>query len=171
MRLCIGLFGTCGSSRWRDPFIDEYRSRGIEFFNPQLPPGMWSEETSPAEEAEHLAEDMVILFPITSETYALGSLSEVGFSILHAISLDDRRAFVVMIDRVLGEGLNDSEARQGSLRARELVYQHLKELRLSNLFLVDTLKEMLDVSLWLWETARIYFYLSKYNPHLRTWGK
>lgn len=30
----------------------------------------------------HIAEDSVILFPVTNETYAAGSLSETGFSIL-----------------------------------------------------------------------------------------
>lgn len=171
MKLCVGMFGTCGKSKWREPFIDKYQKLGIEFYNPQLPPGMWNEETSPIEEAEHLAEDMVILFPVTSETYASGSLSEVGFSILNAIKLDDRREFIILIDRNLDEDLDDPTARQESLRARALVYQHLKKLRLSNLFVVDTLDEMFDVSVQLWGTAKVRYNLSKYNPHNRQYGK
>ena len=92
--LVIGMFGTCGKSRWREPFFERYQKESIEFFNPQV--ADWKPEDA-VKEAEHLANDEVILFPVTSETYATGSLSEVGFSILQAIRLDDRRDFVVMI--------------------------------------------------------------------------
>ena len=141
--LTIGLFGTCGSSRWRDKFIARYESERISFFNPQV--ADWKPEDA-IKEAEHLANDEVILFPVTSETYATGSLSEVGFSILQAIRLDDRRDFVVMIEQRLDERLSDSIARRESLRARALVIQHLKKLRLKNVYMVESLEEMLEVS-------------------------
>ena len=40
------------------------------------------------EVAEHLADDEIVLFPITKDTYAMGSLSEVGFSFLQAVKLN-----------------------------------------------------------------------------------
>lgn len=163
--LTIGLFGTCGNSKWREPFKAKYTALGVNFFDPNKPD--WKPEDA-VEEARHLAEDDVILFPVTNETYATGSLSEVGFSILQAIRLDDRRDFVVLISQDLDPSLNDPVARKESLRARALVMQHLKKLRLKNLYVVDTLEEMLEVSIKLYEAAEIHAPLATYNPHHRT---
>ena len=79
---CIGLFGTCGNSRWRDAFIEKYKELGIAFFNPQVED--WTPDCA-VEEARHLAEDRIILFPVTSETYGIGSIAETGFCVLQAI--------------------------------------------------------------------------------------
>lgn len=162
MKLCVGLFGTCGGSKWRDDFKSKYEKMDIEYFDPQVDD--WKPEDAEIE-AEHLADDMVILFPVTSETYGTGSLSEVGFSILNAIKLDDRRDFVIMIDKNLDESLTDPIARKESLRARALVKQHLKKLRLANLYLVDDLETMFGVSVELYRMAIVRKELSVYNPH------
>jgi hypothetical protein len=160
---CVGLFGTCGGSKWREPFMTAYSKIGIDYFNPQVDD--WKPELAEIE-AEHLANDEVILFPITSETYATGSLSEVGFSILNAISLDDRRDFVILIDPNLDEVLKDNPvAHKESVRSRALVKQHLKKLRLSNVYLVDTLEEMLAISIALYEATIIRKRFERYNPH------
>jgi len=160
--LSIGLFGTCGGSQWRAAFMEEYKKLGISFFNPQVDD--WKPEDAEIE-AQHLADDKVILFPVTNETYGTGSLSEVGFSILNAIKLDDRRSFVVMIEKDLVPELSDPIARKESLRARALVFQHLRKLRLSNLYVVENLDEMFDISIQLYRAAEIVFPLEKYNPH------
>lgn len=162
--LTIGLFGTCGESKWRNPFIKEYEKRGISYFNPQVDD--WNESLAEIE-AKHLAEDKVILFPVTSETYGMGSLSEVGFSILNAIKLDDRRDFVILIDNQLNDNLEDAKLRKESLRSRALVMAHLKKLRLDNVYLVETLEEMMDVSLSLYESQKLRSSLEKFNPHKR----
>lgn len=160
----IGLFGTCGSSKWREPFMRRYRRLGIDFFNPQVDD--WDPECA-REEARHLAEDEIILSPVTRETYGMGSLSEVGFSILQAIRLDDRRDFVIMIEMKLDPIFNDEMTRKESLRARALVKQHLKKLRLRHVYLVDTLEEMLEVSIKLYKAATITELLEKFNPQNR----
>lgn len=157
----IGLFGTCGGSKWRDPFKLEYAEKGISYFDPNKID--WKEEDA-KEEARHLAEDDIILFPITNETYGTGSLSEVGFSILNAIRLDKQRHFVVMIEHELLPELNDVIARKESLRSRALVIEHLKRQRLKNLYLVETLEKMLEISLVLFDIAEKQEGLSKYNP-------
>jgi len=166
-KLCIGLFGTCGKSTWRKPFIREYQNRGmvegINFFNPQVE--NW--DPSCAEiETEHLAEDSIILFPVTSETYAFGSLSEVGFSILSAIKLDDRRDIVILIDQHLDpELMKDESQAKDSLRSRALVKQHLKKLRHNNLYVVNTLEEMFDLSLILYQSQELLVnYQKQFNP-------
>ena len=160
---CIGLFGTCGGSKWRDPFMKRYEELGYDYFNPQV--DNWTPEMA-EEEARHLADDEIILFPLTGETYATGSLAEVGFSILQAIRLDDRRDFVIMIDMGLDKSLDANPGMcKESIRARALVKQHLKKLRLGNIYLVETLEEMLEVSLVLYRSALGRVPLKKYNPH------
>lgn len=148
MKPCIGLFGTCGRSRWRDEFVKTYEDFGINYFNPVVPD--WTPECS-IEEARHLASDRVILFPITRETYSLRSLAESGFSLLNAIDLDDRRQFVLLVDTDLDEDLmGNKEAAKGSIGARALVLEHLKRKNFSNVYLVDNLKDMLQISIELY---------------------
>lgn len=160
----VGMFGTCGKSRWRLPFIERYTQKGVPFFNPQLPPGTWKPECA-VEEARHLAEDEVLLFPITSETYAVGSLAETGFSVLNAIKLDDRRFFIGLIHKTLDEDLMaDGDRAKESLRARALVVEHLRKLRYPNIYLVETFEEMMEVSLQVWECARTLKNLQAHNP-------
>jgi hypothetical protein len=151
-QVCVGLFGTCGKSRWRDRFIEKYTQLGITFFNPQV--ADWKPENA-IEEAQHLAEDAVILFPVTSETYGTGSLAETGFSILNAIRLDNRRDFVIFVDQKLDNSLivGNPDMAKESLRARALVKQHLKKLNLANLYCVESLDVMLTLSVRLCKMA------------------
>ena len=166
-RLCIGLFGTCGTSRWRTPFIREYNGLGIEYFDPQVPVGEWHGKLA-GMEAEHMVEDAIILFPVTTETYALGSLAEIGFWINQASSLEDRRDFVLMIEPMLDRELDDPILREHSLKMRALVREHVMTLRLDNVYLVDTFEQMLTTSLALHEVARLREKIRRYNPKHRT---
>lgn len=152
MELCIGLFGTCGKSKWRDPFITMYDKNNINFFNPQVDD--W--EPSMAEkEAHHLAHDAVILFPVLGETYGLGSLAETGFSILNALKLDDHRHFVIMIEKDLDEKLKSNpELYKESARARALIKEHLSKIHFSNVYVVDSLEKMLNISVVLYGAAK-----------------
>lgn len=146
----IGLFGTCGGSTWRDPFMERYDQLGIPYFNPQVDD--WKPEDA-AIEAEHLATDPIVLFPVTSETYGTGSLAETGFSALNAINLNHQRDFVMMVDPELDEALDDPVARKESLRARALVRAHLGKLSLSGLYIVDSMDDMLSLSVELHDIA------------------
>jgi hypothetical protein len=153
----VGLFGTCGNTTFRkDMFIPKFEESGIAYYNPQLGPGEWSPSCAEVE-AEHLASDDIILFPITEDTYGLGSLSEVGFSFLQAVKLNTDRDFIVLIQQNLVESLmvdnkEDSknitslELAKESLKMRALVKQHIKKMSMNNVYIVDTLEEMLDLS-------------------------
>lgn len=160
----IGLFGTCGNSTWRDDFIEIYKSEELNYYNPQK--SDWNPEDA-VEEAKHLSEDEMILFPITNETYGLGSLAEVGFSILNAIRLDNTRFFIVLIDdNVTEELINENPIlAKESKKSRALVKNHLKNLKLSNLYIVNNMEELLQASIILYQAAIAKNMMSKFNPH------
>jgi hypothetical protein len=90
----IGLFGICGASAWRERFMAEYAALGAPFFNPQVE--SWTPERA-LEEARHLANDAVVLFPVTAETFAVGSQAETGFSVRNALRVDAARFVVLFI--------------------------------------------------------------------------
>jgi len=156
--MTIGLFGTCGNSTWRNEFIETYKFNDVEFFNPQV--NDWSPELAEVE-AEHLANDEIILFPVLAETSGLGSLGEVGFSILQAIKLDSTRNVIVMIDKTCD--IEDEAVKKESIRARALVMAHLKKLKYPNVYLVENLSDMLDLSLKLHSIEVIRKEFDKYR--------
>lgn len=139
----IGLFGTCGGSKWRDKFIESYSKKGIYYFNPNKTD--WNPECAKAE-AKHLAEDEIILFPVTSETYGTGSLAEVGFSIIQAIEKNRGARIVIMIDKQLDESLDNSIAKKESVRARAIISEHLAKTNYKNVYVTEDLEEMLEIS-------------------------
>lgn len=144
--ITIGLFGTCGGSKWRDPFIERYTKLGIEFFNPQVDD--WRPELAQIE-ANHLVNDDIILFPVTNETYGMGSLAETGFSINQVLKSTKNRSVVLMIDPRVNEALeiaNPVLAKE-SARSRALVIAHLEQANHHNVYFVDNLEEMLNTSL------------------------
>jgi len=156
-KITIGLFGTCGKSTWRNDFINEYERKQIPYFNPQKDD--WCPEDATIE-ADHLVNDSILLFPVTDETYAFGSLAETGFSILQALKLNERRDVIVMIaPDVKIDNINEmaltamqiaGSQRKESCRARALVLAHLKKLNYSNVWVVDNLNDMFALSLKLY---------------------
>jgi len=163
--MTIGLFGTCGNSRWRDSFMEVYNSKQIHYFNPVK--NDWKVEDAKIE-ADHLANDDIILFPVTNETTGLGSLGEVGFSILQAIKLDSNREIVVMIDDDLNDVaklMYEEGTVRESIKMRALIKAHLNKLNYPNVYLVDTLEDMLAVSL---ELVNINFIRTKLEYYRST---
>jgi hypothetical protein len=161
--MTIGLFGTCGNSTWRDAFMEVYDVNNINYFNPVKDD--WKPEDAKIE-AEHLANDEIILFPVTDETLGLGSLGEVGFSILQAIKLDSNRDIVVMIQDDLNDDAKknfDESMVKESIKMRALIKAHLNKLNYPNVYLVDSLNDMLMVSLELTEIYKIKTRLDNYR--------
>lgn len=79
----IGLFGTCSQSTWRnDLIIPILRRRGLPFFNPQK--SSWQPEDA-LTEAQHMAEDQVIVLPVSKESEGYASLAETGWATLGAL--------------------------------------------------------------------------------------
>jgi len=70
--ICVGLFGTCDNSKWRDEFIAAYDVLGVDCFNPDAGDN-WHHGLV-EEENKHLLEDEIILFPVLAESLGFGSL-------------------------------------------------------------------------------------------------
>lgn len=153
-RRTVGLFGTCGTSRWREPFIERFETLGIPYFNPQVED--WNPELA-AVEAWHLTNDELILFPVTNETFAAGSLAETGFSILSALRMNANRFVVLYIDPTVADELvrQNPQAARDSVRARRLVIEHLRKNPLPTVFVVQSLAQMLEVALKLFQVLEL----------------
>ena len=144
--ITIGLFGTCDNSTWRNQFISTYQNQNIEFFNPLKE--NWQPKDA-QNEAKHLASDEIILFPILKDSFGLGSLSETGFSILNAINLNKHRQFVIQIDSDVQESLKSEKPELAKLskNTRAIIQQHLSKLNYDNVYIVNNLNDMLELSL------------------------
>jgi hypothetical protein len=142
----VGLFGTCGNSQWRTPFIEMFEKNGTPFFNPVVP--NWDPSCA-AIEAEHLDNDDIILFPITDETTGFGSLAELGYAISQVLLSGKSRTVVAYIAPNVNEAIQTADQAQAkeSKKARALSLAHLVKLhdKSERIYLVDSLEEMLNV--------------------------
>lgn len=152
--LTIGLFGTCGNSQWRKHFIDTYKEKGINYFNPQVGKGEWYPGLID-DENFHLYNDDIILFPITDETTGQGGLAEIGFSLLNTIRTSKNSRYVIyLIDDNCNDHSANSSQIEDSIRSRKLVKFKLLEKQYRNVFLVNTLDSMLKLSLDLYKLVK-----------------
>jgi hypothetical protein len=116
----VGLFGTCGNSRWREEPQRELAKAGIASFNPVV--ANWTPECAKTE-AEHLRRDRALLFVVTGETEGYGSLAETGWAEV-AAQRNGRKAFFVIDDYKNGDAPVDPK--HPANRARALVRAHAK---------------------------------------------
>jgi len=96
MRKCVGLFGTCGGSMWRQAFKERLDALGIPWYDPQVMPethGRQSQESDMVLEKDHFQNDAVLLIKITGETTGTTSLLEVI-----AVTNQPNQFVVVQID-------------------------------------------------------------------------
>lgn len=141
----VGMFGTCGASTWRKPFMEAFDALGVPFFNPQVL--NWSPELAEVE-AKHLSDDPIILFPITNETLAVASLTETGYAVANA-SVNSDRYVIVLVAQDVSEDLVEQspQAAADSMRARKLVLAHLARIDHPRIMLVSSLEAMLAATL------------------------
>ena len=141
----VGLFGTCGNSAWRAPFVARFAAEGVEFFNPQV--DNWTPELASVE-AGHLAGDVIVLMAVTGETTGAASLVEAGLMVARAVLEPDKR-FLLFVEPEADASL---EGAKDSNRARRLLLEHLSHFRgVRNLYCVDSLDAMQELALLLWE--------------------
>ena len=165
---CVGLFGTCGPTTHRgDIFIPVFEVEKIRYYNPQLGEGEWVPEEADYE-ADHLVHDVVQTWPATGATYGSGTLGELGYSISASLKSDSPypKFLTAWIEQTLADNLDNPVAREESLRARRLTQAHLERTQSPNVFIVDSLEQMLDttVSLYVAAEALVNVYREGYNP-------
>jgi hypothetical protein len=123
----VGLFGTCGSSTWReDKVVPMLEAQDIASFNPVVKD--WNEACMKVE-AEHAASDQVILMIITGETTAIGSLAESGWIALEAVA--NGQKIVLYIEDMPVEKCPAKDEFGGALtpnKTRKLVRSHLAKV-------------------------------------------
>lgn len=77
---CVGLFGSCAGSMWREPYKASLQVSGIDFFDPQVMPATHGREWCEADienEVRHLAQDPILMFKINGLSASLLSFCEV----------------------------------------------------------------------------------------------
>lgn len=147
MKTTVGMFGTCSGSTWREPFIKEYKQRKIDFFNPDLG-DKWTPKDAENENV-HLAEDSIILFPVLAESLGFGSLGEIGFSIatlMQNMSNGSNQFLVILIDKKCTMKDADADNIELSNNTRKIIKSKVEDVDHPNVFLVDTLGEMKELS-------------------------
>lgn len=160
---CVGMFGTCGESTFRqDLLIPAYEAAGVTYYNPQVGVGEWGPEMADIE-ADHLAFDVVQTWPVTGETYAIGTLAEQGFSVASTMRAESPfpKFIVPMVELTLSPELTDQQLRKESIRARKLITAHFEKSSAPNVFLTRTLEEMRDVSIAVYGAAAELVELSR----------
>jgi hypothetical protein len=163
----VGLFGTCGGSTWRAPFIARLDALDIPYFNPQV--DNWTPELADIE-AWHLANDRLILFPVTDETFGFGSLAETGFSVQSALALNANRFVLLYIAPEVDAALAAAQPEQAdaSRRARKLARAHLAKLANPNVFVATSLPDMLDKMLRLYAALELLDNVRNEGPGWRS---
>lgn len=144
----VGLFGTCGNSKWREPFIKRLNQLGVSYYNP------CRDNWDPEEDSWQLKNDRIILMPVTDETYGTGTLSESAFGIVTTLASIYQKStkLVIYIAPLVeydpdDENLNNSVAIKESNRARRIVTEHVKAFgNLPNVYFVKNMKDMLTVT-------------------------
>ncbi len=144
----VGLFGTCGNSTWRTPFIEMFDHFGVPYYNPLVE--NWTPECA-IEEAWYLANAKMILLPVTDETYGFGSLGETGFSIIQTLRASVNRMIVIYVAPDVCSSLyaEDHAMADASMRTRRLLIEHLRKVDAPNVYVVFSIQEMMVKALML----------------------
>jgi hypothetical protein len=142
----IGLFGTCGPSKWRKPFLEAYAKAGLPYYNPQLEPGTWNPEMAKLEN-DHLYNDNIIIYVVTDETTAEGSLPEIGFALNGIAESAGTRYAIIFIDRECNDASASEKEKKNSRRTRELILSKLEQHYQANVFIAKSIEETLGLSL------------------------
>lgn len=145
----IGLFGTCGTSHWREPFIERYTQLRIAYFNPQV--ADWTPACAELEN-EHFRNDAILLYPVTAETTGFGSLAEVGLAITDVDRFNataqpgHERELLICIDPDCTDPkANENQIRE-SKRTRVLVSTKLPAYAGPHVIICSSLADMLERS-------------------------
>lgn len=147
----IGLFGTCGSSTWRNQFVDRCKENDIPFYNPQLGDGEWNPDFANEyvrQEHFHLSNDDIIVFAITGETVASVSLSEFAFSLMDVVRSSLNRHVVIYVSEDCIDPKASQDAIVASIKARKTIIPKIKKAAKESDFVhfCSSIEELFDVT-------------------------
>lgn len=152
--VAVALFGTCGESRWREPFVDYCEKSGLDFFNPQLKPGQWKPDAAQhyvQAELHYFEKAPLVVFAITDETLSSISLMEVGFSLYHLLvnkAAHKKQELFVFVDDSCNAANTGTQALNESIKTRKMLKKKLKDvcLRHPQVKLFDSVQALLDAT-------------------------
>lgn len=121
----IGLFGTCGDSKWREEIaIPAIEAAGKKYFNPVV--ADWNEDAM-RNEAAHAASDKVILLVLTGETTGIASMAESGWLALQANLRG--QDLILVIEDMPNDPLKAADGSDLRInKTRKLLRQHISAL-------------------------------------------
>jgi hypothetical protein len=119
-KLTIALMGTCGNSRWRDPFKQVAEDHDV--FDPLTVD--WTPDSIFIEN-QHMMRSHIVVFAITPETDGLISLAEVGVAIA---GVKEGRELLVWIAPIC-EQASTPELQERSNSVRAAVINHLSQIK------------------------------------------
>lgn len=136
----VGLFGTCGNSKWREevviPTLDK---AGVAYFNPVV--SDWNEEAQ-KNEVKNAAEDRVIIMAITGETTAIASMAELGWQVYLAHGVGQK--VVVFIEDMPNDVLASDTGTSLRINKVRALIRKYAEKAVGDVFLVSSLQEAAD---------------------------
>lgn len=162
----IGLFGTCGSSTWRQEFVEHCKLNKISFYNPQLGEGEWNPDFANEyvqQEHFHLANDDIVVFAITNETTAPVSLSEFAFSIMDVVRSLKNRHIIMYIAEDCVDPKASIDAINASIKARKTVLPKMEKLSTETdcVYLCSNLKDLFSLTFEIESMLRIQTSINK----------
>lgn len=142
----VGLFGTCGNSTWRNPYVSMFETQGITYFNPMFT-GRDHRPDDAAREANHLASDRIILFPVLAETDGIVSLAEIGQAEI-MIAMSWNRHLVIYIEPEVNSDFFNvkPDLAKKSNQMRMLLTRELSQVKHPRIHIVNSLSEMWDTT-------------------------
>ena len=137
MKNVVGLFGTCGSSKWREEtVIPILEAAGVEYFNPVVPE--WNEEAQ-RNEVDHAANDNVILMAITGETSGIASMAELGWQAAAAESKG--RGMVIFLEDMPNDLKDETGASLRINKCRALIRKYIAAHNSPKIVLASSLED------------------------------
>ena len=118
----VGLFGTCGASKWRENIVvPALTTAGVDSFNPVVE--HWDEEAQ-RREVDHAATDKVVMIVITGETTGIASMAELGWIALNAETAGQK--LVIVLEDMPNDVKDETGASLRINKARSLVRKYIK---------------------------------------------
>ena len=142
MKKVVGLFGTCGASKWReDVVIPILEKAGVAYFNPVV--AEWNDEAQ-RNEVDHSANDQVVVMAITGETSGIASMAELGWQVATAESRG--QSVVIFLEDMPNDLKDETGASLRINKARALIRKYIQNHDSPKVVLASNLEEVAQLA-------------------------